>query len=377
MIPSKVAPRVVRAAASARTPGFDVARALAIFGMLLVNFRAFVAPDDGGPAWIELSIDRTEGKAAALFVVLAGVGVSLRARAAKRRKIPVVEERRALLRRALVLFVLGLIDLHLWEWDILHCYGVFLFLAAWLFDVRSAGLWGVALLCTVIASVMQANFDYEAPYDFWEGGGALADLGFNGLFPVFPWFAFFAVGMVIGRLDLHDAALRRRWLVRSLVIGLVVELWSWQRDPFEVFENGWDPSSTWPRPAGPAFVVVGVAFAIAAICACIEITERRLQSRWVLALTATGQLALTIYIAHAVAILMPLDHGFFEDGELLPVLGYAIGFYAVAVLFSLRWRVRYRYGPLELLVRQLAAPKAPTPWGGVALAEVRDAKLES
>ena len=102
--------------------GIDVARAFAILGMILVNFRTMTFADPEATPWLEFGIDRLEGKAAALFVVLAGVGISLRTAAARRNRWTLREYQLELLRRAGVLFVAGLINLHMWSWDILHCY---------------------------------------------------------------------------------------------------------------------------------------------------------------------------------------------------------------------------------------------------------------
>ena len=40
--------------------------------------------------------------------------------------------------------------------------------------------------------------------DFWTIKGFLRNLFFNGYHPIFPWFSFFLIGMLIGRLDLHN-----------------------------------------------------------------------------------------------------------------------------------------------------------------------------
>lgn len=71
------------AVATARTPGYDVARALAILGMVLVNYKLRTDAEEraiGWPLWLANLLD---GRAAALFVVLAGLGISLRSRRAR------------------------------------------------------------------------------------------------------------------------------------------------------------------------------------------------------------------------------------------------------------------------------------------------------
>ena len=69
-----------------RIIGYDVARAIAILGMVLVNFKIVMWDGETGPYWLAWLVSLLEGRAAAIFVILAGVGLSLlsqRARLAK------------------------------------------------------------------------------------------------------------------------------------------------------------------------------------------------------------------------------------------------------------------------------------------------------
>ena len=62
-----------------RLDGLDVARYLAFVGMVIVNFKiAMGASDDGGI--LGILTGALEGRAAATFVVLAGIGLGLAAR---------------------------------------------------------------------------------------------------------------------------------------------------------------------------------------------------------------------------------------------------------------------------------------------------------
>jgi len=57
-----------------RIIGIDVARALAIVGMIIVNFK--IAFGDKGNYVYKFFAGLFEGKAAATFVVLAGIGIA-------------------------------------------------------------------------------------------------------------------------------------------------------------------------------------------------------------------------------------------------------------------------------------------------------------
>ena len=58
-----------------RIIGIDVARALAVVGMIIVNFKIVFGGE--GSTWLKAFAQVFEGKAAATFVVLAGVGLAL------------------------------------------------------------------------------------------------------------------------------------------------------------------------------------------------------------------------------------------------------------------------------------------------------------
>lgn len=57
-----------------RIIGIDVARALAVIGMILVNFKMVLGQQ--GETWVKQFSSLLDGKAAATFVVLAGIGIA-------------------------------------------------------------------------------------------------------------------------------------------------------------------------------------------------------------------------------------------------------------------------------------------------------------
>lgn len=359
------------AVATMRTPGFDVARALALFGMVLVNFRGKMhAYHHGIPALVWIG-DRIEGKAGALFVLLAGVGISLRTHRTSG-PVDMRVERRALLERATILMILGLLLLHVWVWDILHFYGVYLLLAVPLLRVQGRTLWLLAAMLVGMAVALQQQLDWNERPSLLGIHGVLRHLLFNGLYPVFPWMAILLVGMAVGRMDLRDRAVRRRVLgIALVVVGLTeaTDIVARHEEQTGVLGLGERAAwlRTWPRAPRPLFVISGCAYAVTVICACIEITRTRSDRRWVLALVATGQLAFTLYVGHVVAILVPLDHGLLRGMPLQVAFVYGIVFYAVSIAFAVWWRRRWEYGPLEGLMRQVTGRERPGPWGGARL----------
>ena len=89
-----------------RIEGYDVARSLAIFGMVVVNFKTTMGAERLGPEGLIRVLNLLDGRAAALFVVLAGVGISLLSRTARQTNDHLLlgQHRRLLLKRALILF---------------------------------------------------------------------------------------------------------------------------------------------------------------------------------------------------------------------------------------------------------------------------------
>ena len=93
-----------------RIIGYDLARALALFGMVVVNFKIVMGAEKTGPDWLANLVGLLDGRAAATFVVLAGAGLSLlsqKGRTLADRDL-LVQDRNTLLKRALFLFIVGL-----------------------------------------------------------------------------------------------------------------------------------------------------------------------------------------------------------------------------------------------------------------------------
>lgn len=343
-----------------RLPGYDLARALALLGMVLVNYRNKLEADHGLGV-LDAFADRLEGKAAGLFVLLAGVGISL----GTRNVLDLPRVRAALIERAGILVAVGVLLAHLWDADILHFHGVYLLLVLPVLGARTGALWLLALVMVWTAMMLQHELDWSVQPSATTLTGALRHLFFSGLYPVFPWVAFVLVGMAVGRLDLRQRGTRRAVLVLALAVviatTLLDELARWDRATGAL---GWGPRSgwlsSWPRAPRPMFVVSSCALAIAIICGCVSVGERWGTRRWVVALVATGQLALSLYVAHVLVVLVAQAHGFSSGQPLVLVYAFGLAFYAAAVAFALWWRRRWPRGPLEGLMRQVIA-RGPTP----------------
>src|SRR4051812_23454257 len=79
-----------------RILGYDLARALAICGMILVHFGLVMGGEKPSSGWAGIVLRCLDGRPAALFVILAGVGITLRS---ARASTAAASPRRVLIRR--------------------------------------------------------------------------------------------------------------------------------------------------------------------------------------------------------------------------------------------------------------------------------------
>ena len=297
-----------------RIIGIDVARSLAIFGMIVVNFR--MAFGDQGVGWLSSISHIFDGKAAATFVVLAGVGISLMTNKAlqnsDKEKLALAKKR--ILRRVLFLFILGLSYMVIWPADILHYYGIYMLVALLLIErAPKLILLAAAFLVLLYPFVMMLwnyetgwNFDQFIYLDFWTPHGFVRNLFYNGFHPVIPWAAFMLVGVWFGKQNLRDKIFLKKALTLSLGLFAALQLGSSLSIP--LLSNG-DPIvaeelslliGMSPMPPLPIYMLSGSCIAIAVISACILIADQREDHKIISALYRTGKLALTFYVAHVV-----------------------------------------------------------------------------
>jgi uncharacterized membrane protein YeiB len=362
-----------------RIPGYDIARALALFGMLVINFWAMTDTGSLSPKWMDRILGHVQGRAAATFVLLAGVGIALLSKRALLKKdlIKLGNHRLALVKRAFFLFVLGLINSLIWPSDILHFYAIYLLIGALFLPVSGRRLLFLAFIPVAAFAVLmsQVDFDREGQLEFlssiplWDVTGMLRHLFFNGIYPVFPWAAFLFVGMWLGRQNLSDGRVRKKLFLIGIGAMLFAESISWVafngllHNPFGIdLENArlWLAVDPW-EPM-PLFAVSAGGSALLVIVGCIHVSEKNRRSRWILPLAALGRSTLTLYMAHIVAgdlalrLLRPAD----TLKIFFPLWG-ALLFYSISIPLCTLWNRHFPKGPFELLAHRFvrAFPHAP------------------
>jgi uncharacterized membrane protein YeiB len=372
-------PKPVPAASTVAQParrqfGFDVARALAVFGMVIVNFKIVMGAENQGPQWLAWLVGLLDGRAAATFVILAGVGMSLLSRRARlsgdRRAM--AAKRTALLKRAAFLFCFGLAYAPLWPADILHFYGIYLLIGVCLLNASDRRLWSLAAAFIIGFVVLLLVFDYDHGWDwesltyvdFWTAAGMVRHLFYNGFHPVVPWTAFLLVGIWLGRRDMTDPTIRRKIFAGGLAATLLAETASWVLTPWMLIQfTGQDPMDiqalcgTAPIPPMPFYMLSAGGTALMLIVACVVLTDNISAVRRLLnPLITTGQFALTFYVAHVVLGMGVMEAlGRLNNQELTTAVVSALCFCAIGVTAAVVWRKFFDRGPLEWVLRKITA----------------------
>lgn len=362
-----------------RFEGLDLARFLAFFGMVLVNFKVVAAAsvDEATPGLIALLHQGLEGRAAALFVLLAGVGIGLGFASKAKDDLP--KARMGLIKRGSVLFGFGLINLLIFDADILHYYGLY-FIFACLFLTSSRRTLMIAALGLILAFPLgallinyDAGWDWETlTYDgFWTIAGFLRHSLFNGWHPVLPWLAFVLVGMAVAQLDLARATTR----IRLVLAGIVLMAASWfiaqaGADIAALPEIAIDQEmvdalglilSLSPIPPAPLYMLSATGSALVMLALCLWAGDWFGQSRLFAPFAATGKQALTLYIGHILigmgimeALGMVAEETANPAATLTEVTLVAVLFVLGSMLYSALWQRFVGQGPLEMLLRRLS-----------------------
>lgn len=352
-----------------RLAGPDVVRAVALIGVVVMNFHGYLLlRREGivGDGWADRLFDPWEGilstRFAVTFVLVAGVGVTLMTRrsVAERRAgtgtgIGVAELRWRLVRRGLVLYVVGLLLDEIWPGTILPYYGVMFMLSAGMFTWRTrtlAGVGGIAALAGAALRMWRFERHADGFSTAWltdPDAGSLRDHVFgvfvNGTHPLLPWFGFFCAGMILGRL------LATAWWRTAAIasgFGLVAVAWA---GAAAATSTRLDVAlSTAPYDRGLLYVTSSLGTALAfygVIDWCAERYPERTDP-----LRRAGQMTLSLYIAHVFVFNLIVDWlHWIEPAGVGTALGFALGFWIVGIAAAVAWQRRFGMGPAERIYR--------------------------
>ncbi|MFI7483366.1 heparan-alpha-glucosaminide N-acetyltransferase domain-containing protein [Kocuria sp. M1R5S2] len=376
-----------RVARRRRLVGVDAARGLALIGMISVHIL---------PSWDPETFESTlqwqlfAGQAAALFALLAGVGLSFTSGGrTPHRGRPASADRLGLLVRAVLITVLGLLVNQAMPADppaynILVYYGMFFLLAIPFLHLGARSLFvlagGSAVLGPVLVHVLRPVLPAMETYNptlagvASDPGTVLAQVLLTGTYPALPYLAYLLAGLAIGRLDLRSARVQGRllWAGLLLAVGawlvywaLVVQGGGWEQlisaTPGMTDEGVTDivvwgpnpelPTTTWwwlltpgPHTNTPVAVLQDLGGGAAVLGLFLLLTRR--WSSWLLPLSAMGSMTLTLYTAHLLGLAPMLHYD-------LPVLWFVVHV-LVAAVFATVWNRTRGRGPLEQVVARSA-----------------------
>ena len=354
-----------------RIIGFDLARAYAIFGMYIVNFN-IVFGNYNDSSLLGKFLALFSGNSSTVFVMLAGMGVALMTNRPHYSPEEQQRLRTIIHKRALFLFVIGLMLYTWWPADILHFYGGYMHIAALLLFVDKRHYLSVAALAIILFHALMLVIPYETGWnfttleykDFWTVSGFLRNTLYNGWNPILPWLSYFTVGMYLGRLDWTQPKTQRKMFSLGAALYLIVVLVQSVANHVAVAEDmRFFLTADYIPPFLP-FILSTMGFGLMLISAFMVGSKYWETSTFAHNLAKTGQMTLTHYISHLTIgiVIFALVTGKKFEGTMntqAPVhpafiLLFAIVYYLLSYSFSTLWTRKYNNGPFEMLMRKLS-----------------------
>ena len=341
---------------SRRIRGLDMARALAIVGMVMVHFARFEVDVDDPSGFL---YETSHGRASILFIVLAGVGVSLLA--GDRNPIRLWGTTVRLAYRAVVLLPLGLLlqALDTRVAVILQYYAVYFLIAIPAVRLPDRWLWRGAMVITVVAPVLyllgwfwEPDWYAPGPMPRWTDPVDLVrELLWTGYYPAVVWSGPLLFGMWLGREDLRAPRTRRALVFGGALTATAAYVLAWSltslvgAPPEDAASWRWLAVAE-PHSEMPLWIISAVAVASVVIGTCMYAADRAPRTTW--PLVAAGQLALSIYVGHLL-VLEFAPQWLVRETVAAAALS-VLRFTAVAVAAAAVWRAVFARGPLELLL---------------------------
>ena len=352
----------VDTAPSVRLAGPDVVRAVALIGVVVMNYHGYLllaGDPDVGDGWAARLFDPWVGplstRFAATFVLVAGVGVTLLTRRATGDAALVTAMRWRLVRRGVALYVAGLLLEEIWPGTIIPYYGVMFVLAAGIFTLRNRWVLMIGLIAA-LASTAIRMWRYARERDGHDTSWLTSpgdhsirryvlDVVVNGTHPVLPWFAFLCAGIVLGRV------LRTTWW-RAAAFGIGLALLAAATAMTTVAATGFSQALMSTDPYDRSIVYVASALGTALVAyALVDWLAQRFPTA-VEPLRRAGQMTLTLYVAHILVFNLVVDWlGWIEPAGLDVALTFAVTFWVIAIAAAVAWQRRFGRGPAEYLYR--------------------------
>lgn len=359
-----------------RIEGLDIARGIALMGMIIVHIMPWWSEETG----ISLFHQLFSGRSAALFALLAGISLALLTGGSTPhtgRRLR--RDRVAIITRALMLLVFGMALNYLSPGadNILPYYGVYFLVGALLvgLSVRTLALLTTFLILLgpvlvhlgtwseTVESLPAATLTdlFVSPFE------TVFTLLFSGFYPVATWMAFVTCGLALGRLDLRELSVQIKLLFWGGLVGVssaiftelvmyhmggfdrLIETTPWATEDilFSVeYGGGTAPGYSWwwlliDAPHSNTSFWLLEAGGMAVFMVGLSLLASRVLARELSPIAAAGSMTFTLYTTHLVALnFNPWD---------LQVTMVLIHILA-AIAFAYLWQKNIGQGPLETLI---------------------------
>jgi uncharacterized membrane protein YeiB len=358
-----------------RISSLDVTRAIALVGVVMMNYHAYLNKDKAfyppHPSFAERIFNPLSGilttRFAATFVLIAGMSIALLVQSAMQSgNVELIRSAQMkLARRGLFLYALGAAVQWIWPGTILFYYGAFLLISAVICT------WTNRLLVTVSVASIAVSTGLSAwrGYQFFEGNftqwlspapntprNLLIRTFVDYTHPVFPWITFICAGIILGRSLERLTQFRTHimlWSGVSLFVTFLIRTFAMPDSITAQSDYVLQRAlSTNNHDHSVLHVTSTLAVALLVFCCISFIIDSRVNSRAVTFLSRTGQMTLSIYLAHVLVFNLVVNWlNWVRPTGLDTALVLSLAFYVVAVPASSLYFRRFGIGPGERVYR--------------------------
>lgn len=300
--------------ASSRIVGLDIARSLAIIGMVVLHMASLV--------WHTKVI--LNGLPAALFAILAGITLMIIAR-----NFTVTTLLRILARGCIITLIgLALLPLGGEIQVVLVVIGITMMLLCWVPPLHWA--WKLILFA---AATVAATVKY-------------APLTLPQVYPLLAYIAYFFAGMLLYEIYIRKQRAVAQW-VSTAIAGIVAAIGFYFRFTTDI--------PGWLRFTGHTGVVgeIVLSIAVAAVVLHLCLLAGRAASKLVYPFAALGAMSLSIYILHV------LTAYYWQSHIALHNTAWACAFIALFLVIATLWRRLIGKGPAEWAVAKAISIAVP------------------
>ncbi|GBL21985.1 hypothetical protein EMGBS4_20450 [Acidimicrobiaceae bacterium] len=349
-------------------------RTIALFGIIVLNYHGYLnfsgALSTTEPSVFERWWHPFNGALAnpfpVGFVLVAGMGVSFMTSTVNTVNL-MNDTRWRLARRGLFLFTLGYFVNWVWPGTILPYYGAFFLIASVIAYWSKQKLISLGIFSMAVAAVTQSwrfaqtfNGNYTtwlSPAEADSPRNLLIRISIDYTHPLFPWLAFFITGILLGRNYATFKIIRVRLLIISVCAVGISYLTNTMIRLIADSSSQSDQSlrklaSTRPFDRGVLYVASAIGVVVAVLVILDFLCERYKDSQIIETARITGQMTLTIYLAHIFIYNTVVNKlKLVTPTGLDTAMTMSVVVYVSAIIWANWWHNRFGRGPAERVYR--------------------------